>query len=175
MRDMKLPSWLEGANHITALKKAFGAWWNQVEFWMNLPLQNLDALTCDDFVLQLLAWQRDINRFENEPDSLYRNRVHFAPVNLINAGSKEGLFRIFDNLDIELVDTLERQTGVDWDIIFLRVVDSSMTSKPELMSFIIDAYGRTCRRYSYLIVDRVSMLTVVINADWQHTTDVATI
>lgn len=146
MIELKLPTWL-GGQVVSTLKIAAINWWSKVEGWINFPLNQMDADTCTPDILDLLAWQRDIDRFNKEPLWLYRRRVSFAVINARDAGSTNGLIRIFDRLDVGLLEIEERAEGRDWDIIILRLTDSQISDNPELLRVMIEMYGRTCRRY----------------------------
>ena len=171
MFKINLPVWLREKPHINALKNAFVTWWGKVQEWLSFPLLQQDAITCHPFILQLLAWQRDITRFRNEPELLYRLRVDSAILNVIDAGSQEGFFCIFERLGIQLNAVLERQPELEWDEVYLHIVDSEFTSQPELMQFITNVYGRTCRRYRFLLVEKTPPIYVhAIDAVWDQQT-----
>ncbi|MCZ7024177.1 phage tail protein, partial [Salmonella enterica] len=84
------------------------SWWEKVEGWLQWPLMQMNADTCHITVLDLLAWQRDISRFKDEPESLYRLRVKFAFINSVDAGSTVGLKRILQRLGVGYVEINER-------------------------------------------------------------------
>ena len=145
MIKLKLPFWLDG-KELNRLKTASQSWWNKVEGWLQWPLLQMDAETCHLTVLDLLAWQRDISRFKDEPESLYRLRVKFAFINAVDAGSTAGLKRILQRLGVGYVEIDERLPDRDWDVVLLRLSDSQLSQNPELMRVLIQQYGRTCRR-----------------------------
>jgi len=154
MIDIKLPFWLSNTDTgrlITAAK----TYWQRAEDAVSWPLTQLDALTCTLPMLDLLAWQRDITRFTNEPEDLYRKRVKYALINAQDAGSTAGFVRIFDRLGIGYVEIIERSDPVDWDVILLRVSDGQIAQAPALLTHIINQYGRTCRRYTLEILTPV--------------------
>nr|WP_269806323.1 phage tail protein [Pseudomonas alloputida] len=153
---MKLPFWLEG-KELSKLRDAAQAWWNQVETWMNWPLLQLDAETCHLTVLDLLAWQRDIQRFQGEPENLYRLRVKYAFINAVDAGSVAGTVRIFQRLGVGYVEIEERIDGVDWDVVRLHLSDGQLSANPVLLRVLIQQYGRTCRRYEFATITPVSL------------------
>jgi hypothetical protein len=149
MIRLKLPFWLGGVE-LAKLKESSQAWWEKVENWLQWPLQQMDAETCHPAVLDLLAWQRDITRFLNEPESLYRLRVKYAFINAVDAGSTAGLKRILRRLGVGYVEIEERMPDRDWDVVLLRLSDSQLSENPELMRVLIQQYGRTCRRYDFV-------------------------
>lgn len=149
--DIKLPSWLRGKEP-SALARAARKYWEVVFQWVTWPLRQFDALTCDEDILELLAWERDVARFNGEPLSLFRKRVAYAFVNAQDAGSVAGFAKIFERLEIGYIEQEERVPGLDWDIILIRVTDSQISENSDLMAEIIRKYGRTCRRYQYLVV-----------------------
>jgi hypothetical protein len=125
--------------------------------WLRWPLQQMDAQTCHLTVLDLLAWQRDITRFKDEPESLYRLRVKFAFVNAVDAGSTAGLKRILQRLGVGHIEIDERMPDRDWDVVLLRLSDSQLSENPELLRVLVQQYGRTCRRYDFVSITPVSL------------------
>lgn len=148
---IKLPIWM---NRGEPLKLAGAAvqYWERLYKWLQFPIMQFDPLTCDDRLLFLHAYQRDIKRLNNEPLSLYRKRIKYAYSNAADSGSVVGFKNIFQRLGIGTVQILERQHGYDWDIIILRLSDNQLTNNRELLTEIIRQYGRTCRRYFFEIV-----------------------
>jgi hypothetical protein len=143
---IKLPFWLGGVE-LTKLRDAAEAYWDKMEEVITWPLTQFDALTCSESILQLLAYQRDIKRFKDEPLELYRKRVAYAYVNAQDAGSKAGFIAIFERLGIGYLEVEERVDPVDWDVILLHLSDSQLSENIFLLQRIINKYGRTCRRY----------------------------
>lgn len=148
---MKLPSWMDKGEPAKLLR-ACRAFWLKVQDWVNWPLKQLDPLTCAVPLLNLLAYERDITRFNGEPLSLFRKRVAYAFVNARDAGSVAGFISIFERLGIGYVELLERQEGIDWDVILVRVTDNQISSNAQLLLEIIRQYGRTCRRYQFEVM-----------------------
>lgn len=161
---MKLPSWMSQGEP-AALMRACGVFWQKVTGWVTWPLQQFDPLTCAEPLLNLIAWERDISRFNGEPLELFRKRVAFAFVNASDAGSVEGFINIFQRLGIGYVELLERQPGIDWDVIQVRVSDSQLANNPDLMLEIIRQYGRTCRRYRFEVL---TVLGLRVRAGWDQ-------
>ncbi|MQU29538.1 phage tail protein [Pseudomonas helleri] len=162
MIKLNLPFWLDGPQ-LTKLKAAGQSWWDKVEGWLQWPLLQMDAETCHLTVLDLLAWQRDISRFKDEPESLYRLRVKFAFINAVDAGSTAGLKRILQRLGVGYVEIDERLPDRDWDVVLLRLSDSQLSQNPELMRVLIQQYGRTCRRYDFVTITPVSLRIVAVD------------
>ena len=146
MIEIKLPFWLD-ATETKKLVVAVQTWWERIEGWMQWPLTQLDADTCSLLMLDLLAWQRDIERFTGEPESLYRLRVKYALINAQDAGSKAGFIAIFERLNVGYVEIEERFDAVDWDIVRISFSESDLASDQVLIQKLITKYGRTCRRY----------------------------
>ncbi len=151
MIDIKLVFWFT-ADESTKLIKAAKTWWESVETWIRWPLTQMDALTASIGIVNLLAYQRDIQRFPEEPEELYRKRVKYALINAKDAGSKAGFTAIFERLGIGAVEILERVDEVDWDIVNLRMSDSQLSENTELLDHITQKYGRTCRRYELTVL-----------------------
>lgn len=131
------------------LAHATHTWWRRVYEWIVFPLAQIDADTCDEEMLSLLAYQRDIERFAGESLSLFRLRVKHAFPNAQDAGSVAGFDRIFARLGIGALQQLERQINYDWDVILLRINDEQLSRDNALMMRIVRQYGRTCRRYFF--------------------------
>lgn len=174
MLKLELPFWLGGAQ-MTKLQLAAQAWWERVEAWVQWPLLQLDAETCHPTILDLLAWQRDITRFGSEPESLYRLRVKYAFINAVDAGSTAGLKRILVRLGVGYVEIEERMPGRDWDVVLLRLTDSQLSQNPELLRVIVQQYGRTCRRYDFVTITRVTMFMAVADFNNDQQTLVASL
>ncbi|MDC0686158.1 phage tail protein [Mitsuaria sp. RG] len=163
MTPLKLPFWL-GGPELEKLKDAAQAWWMRVTDWMRWPLQQLDAETCHQTILDLLAWQRDITRFKGEPETLYRLRVKHAFINAVDAGSIAGLKRILVRLGVGKAEISERADDRDWDVVLLQLSDAQLALNPQLLRVLIQQYGRTCRRYDFITPTPVSLH--VIAADF---------
>ncbi|HEP0305455.1 TPA: Ig-like domain-containing protein [Providencia rettgeri] len=153
--DIKLPVWMNKGEPLT-LAHAAKIWWDRVYDWLTFPLAQIDVDTCDEQLLDLLAYQRDIERFPNEPLSLYRLRVKYAFVNSQDAGSVAGFVQIFKRLDIGKIQQLERQLQYDWDVIVLRINDEQLSRNNDLMMRLVRQYGRTCRRYFFDVLNHTT-------------------
>ena len=174
MIKLKLPFWLDG-KELNRLRTASQSWWDRVEGWLQWPLLQMDAETCHLTVLDLLAWQRDISRFKDEPESLYRLRAKFAFINAVDAGSTAGLKRILQRLGVGYVEIDERLPDRDWDVVLLRLSDSQLSQNPELMRVLIQQYGRTCRRYDFVTITPVSLRIVAVDFNDDQQTLVASL
>jgi len=159
-KRFELPVWIREGSEVNKLSNAFGEFWDKAESWIKTPLNQRDAETCHVYVLQLLAYQNDIDRFADEPDDLFRKRVKFAVKNARDAGSKDGFKHILERFDVPLYGQIERDPDKDWDVITLWLADSTLTQNPELGQYIIRHYGRTCRRYEFLVVDGLENTTL---------------
>lgn len=148
-------------------------WWEKVETGLRWPLTQVDPMTCTLDVLNLIAWQRDVERFGTEPLWLYRARVKYAHVNARDAGSIIGIKRIFTRLGVGYVEVDERMVGKDWDVITLRLTDGQLAQNGELLKVLIEKYGRTCRRYEFETINSVDIELATIEFDNSWTFDVA--
>lgn len=172
MINIKLPFWLS-ADETKKLITAATNWWQRAQDWVRWPLTQLDPLTATIAMVDLLAWQRDIQRFPEEPENLYRLRVKYALINAQDAGSKAGFIRIFERLGIGYLEIEERVDPVDWDVILLSLSDSQLGQNQELIERIITKYGRTCRRYQLVILTPITVSTPVFSNDVSYSYDVA--
>ena len=130
----------------------FGKWWDYVQSAVEFPFAILDEEKCSERILNLIAYQRDVELFENEPLELFRKRVKYAFVNAKDAGSKAGFIRIFERLGIGYVEIEERFDLTNWDVIKIRLSDSQLSKNIDLLNLIIRKYGRTCRRYTFEVI-----------------------
>ena len=173
MLKLSLPFWLDGIE-LAKLKTAAQSWWGKVEDWLRWPLLQLDAETCHQSVLDLLAWQRDIQRFHGESNRLYRLRVRYAFINAVDAGSTAGMVRIFERLGVGYVELEERVDGMDWDIILMHLSDTQLSENPVLLRVLMQQYGRTCRRYDFVTITPVTLGIVVADFNDDQQTLIAT-
>lgn len=164
LASMVLPSWMDRGEPQKLLKAA-RTFWAEAYGWITWPLRQFDPLTCHESILTLIAYDRDISRFKGEPLALFRRRVAYAFVNAADAGSVAGFINIFDRLGIGYVELLERQPGIDWDVILVRVTDSQIADNTQLMIQIIRQYGRTCRRYQFEVITSEHL---AIRAGWDQ-------
>ncbi|WP_442904095.1 Ig-like domain-containing protein [Hafnia sp.] len=144
--EIKLPTWMDKGEPLT-LAHASRRYWEKVHEWLTWPLAQIDIDTCAEPLLNLLAYQRNITRFNGESLPLFRLRVKHAFINAQDAGERAGFEKIFKRLEIGEVQTLERQLAYDWDVILLRINDEQLSRSNTLMMQLVRQYGRTCRRY----------------------------
>lgn len=144
---LKLPFWLSGYE-LSKLKDAAEAFWVELLALLEFCHKQLDEENCHLVVLNLLAWQRGVERLKDEPIDIFRLRVKYALVNAKDAGNAAGMKRIFKRLGLgNDIRIDERITGQDFDIVHLVLDDSLLASNVDLLLQIIQKYGRTCRRY----------------------------
>lgn len=164
LASMVLPSWMDKGEPQKLLKAA-QIFWADVYSWIAWPMRQFDPLTCNETILGLIAWDRDISRFSGEPLTLFRRRIAYAFANAADAGSVNGFIKIFERLGIGYVELRERQPDIDWDVILVRVTDSQIADNTELMIQIIRQYGRTCRRYQFEVITSEKL---AIRAGWDQ-------
>jgi hypothetical protein len=174
MIKLSLRFWL-GGTELAKLTAAAQSWWEKVEGWLRWPLLQLDADSCHLVMLDLLAWQRDITRFKDEPEALYRLRVKYAFINAVDAGSTAGMKRILQRLGVGYVEIEERMPDRDWDVVLLRFSDTQLSQNPELLRVLIQQYGRTCRRYDFVTITPVPFRIAVVDFNDDQQTLVASL
>ncbi len=177
--DINLPFWMDGRTLTESpepqepamLTNGLQSFWQRVRNWMMWPLTQSDPLTCSVDVLHLLAWERRITRFRDEPLWLYRKRVAYAFINAKDAGSTQGFINIFGRLGLPVLSVAERQPDKDWDVISIEL-DDTVIASGSLLATIIQDYGRTCRRYEYVSNKATALLLPVseCNNDYQTLT-----
>lgn len=148
MIEIKLPFWFNN-KEVSKVKSLFEKWWQIGLYLVSFPLQIFDVMTAPEWLVNLIAYQRDIERFKGEPLELFRKRVHFAYINAEEAGSVQGFKNIFQRLEIGEVELIERFDEVNWDVIRLKLTDDQIAKNNKLLTAIVRKYGRTCRRYEY--------------------------
>ncbi|UYV60083.1 hypothetical protein OH655_22580 (plasmid) [Pantoea dispersa] len=164
LAGLSLPTWMRRGEPEKLLKAA-RKFWALVYGWVTWPVGQFDPLTCTEPLLRLMAYDRDITRFNGEPLTLFRKRVAYAFINARDAGSVAGFISIFERLGIGYVELLERQPEIDWDVILVRVSDSQIADNAELLLQIIRQYGRTCRRYQFEVI---TSQPFTIRAGWDQ-------
>lgn len=168
-----LPVWMRKGEKVKAVKAAFDAWWDTVEGWIKTPLNQMNAETCSGVLLKYHAYQKDVTRFTDEPEDLFRKRVEYAEQNAMEAGSKAGFIQIFERLGIGYLELLEREDEENWDVVSLRLSDSQIAGNVDLLSYIIQQYGRTCRRYELTVLTPIEMTLGVFEVGHSWSLDVA--
>ena len=167
-----IPWWQDGSTISEEVKephflsKGVFAFFQMVWSWLLLPLRQMDALTCSENTLELMAWDRDIKRFEGEPLSLLRKRVKYAALNAKDAGSVAGFKRIFERLDIGIVAFKEREDAVQWDVCTIELTDGDISNNTKLVQTLIEQYGRTCRRYRFQVIYQTNLR--VASGEFSH-------
>ncbi|WP_051258214.1 phage tail protein [Desulfovibrio cuneatus] len=145
----KLSFWMDGAKNTVLARaaQAFFGWLGKAAFW---AVEQFDPMTCPEVLLDILSWQRGIDRYPGETDRFYRLRVLYAYINGVDAGSIDGWQRIFTRLELGPVGLEERVPGQDWDVIGIAVDDTKIPDVQNVLEIIINEYGRTCRRYRFI-------------------------
>lgn len=151
---IELPVWMN-KGEVGKLATTAYNWFSLLKDWALWPVKQLDPMTCSEPVLDLIAWQRDIQRFNTEPLDLYRLRVRHAYANARDAGSVAGFKKIFERLGIGYVEIEERIDGQDWDVIDIRLSDNQLADNSALLTVLVQHYGRTCRRYGWKVIDTI--------------------
>ncbi len=146
--NYSLSFWMHGP-YAQSLLSLFKTWWLKVKSWVSWPQQQFDPKVAALPIVDLLAWQRNIDRLPEEPEWLYRLRVKHAKANANDAGSVQGFQNIWRRLGLGELSIKERLEGREWDIIQLEVTENALSENEALLRDIIRLYGRTCRRYEY--------------------------
>lgn len=171
--EFKLPVWMN-SGEVGKLATASYNWFALLGEWGLWPLKQQDPMTCSEPVLNLIAWQRDIQRFKDEPLIIYRLRIKYAYANARDAGSVEGFKQIFQRLGIGYVEIEERMDGLDWDVVDIRLSDTQLAENESLLSVLIQHYGRTCRRYRWKVITNIPMEIQVVEFSNDNLTESVT-
>ncbi len=156
MIKLTLPTWAD-KGELSKLKAIAFTWFAKVQVWLDVVFLRHDELTCPVFILDLLAYERNVERFSNEPLALYRKRVKYAFINAQEAGTAQGLINIFKRLGLGDIKVNERASLYAWDVISIELDPNQIEANEELLRIILKNYGRTCRRYQF---ETVSILPV---------------
>lgn len=146
IKNVELPTWLQGKN-ATALAAAASIYWQQVESYLLWWIEQLDETQSALPILDLLAWERGINRLDGESVEIYSLRIKHAVANSEDAGFGIGMERIFKRLGFGYIEINERVDGFDWDMVEIAMIEDEFSENQELVKELIRQYGRTCRRY----------------------------
>jgi len=145
-KPIKPPFWLS-AGELQKYTRFLNRWYQQVKAWIAWPMDQIEVDTASLAIVDLLAWQRDIERFEGEPEWLYRKRVKFAEQNVLDAGSTAGLHAIWQRMGLGPLVIEERLEDRDWDVIRLTITELTLSQYPKLVDVVLKSYAITCRRY----------------------------
>ena len=170
--NLKLPWWMSGPE-LTKLKTAAQQFFQDLLKVAHWPLDQLDVRQAGEGIVRLIAWQRGIDRFTDEKLDMFRLRVFHAYANARDAGSVIGFERIFQRLALGPLQQKERLLNKDWDVIVLIVRDSVTAQNPEFMNWLIQTYGRTCRRYEWSVFSILTLSVKSATFDWDQQTHIA--
>ncbi len=174
--SIQLTFWQKGTKtkaDAQAMGDFINGWWEQCRTWTEFPLQVYDLSTAPLFIVDLKAWERDIERYTGEPETLYRNRVQYAYENAKDAGTKAGFERIWQRLELGNVEVQERIDGEDWDVVLVTVPAQQIADNPELLRLLIESYGRTCRRYYINTHNQTDAVAAIQTAHYDNAVHVA--
>lgn len=125
------------------------AWFELVSMWLKFSLTFTDIETIDISIVDLFAWQRDVDRIHYEPEWLYRKRVKYAYHNAKDAGTLAGFKRIWQRMGLGELVIYERIEDTDWDVIELEISGQTLADHAGLLRILIEKYGLACRRYRW--------------------------
>ncbi len=146
----KMPYWLaRPKSELDKLRQAAVIYWQRVADILAWPAKQLDPMTAELELVNLLAWERDITQIPNETELMYRTRVKYALQFAKGAGSKKGWYFMFEKLGTPWITIDERVSEADWDVVSLQLLDSDLAERKQLIDNICRQYGRTTRRYQY--------------------------
>lgn len=145
-QEIKISFWMAAGNTV-ALVKTLNRWFQYIRDLLHWPVQQYDLETAPLFIVDMIAEERDVQRYRGEPESLYRSRVINAYQNARDAGTVAGFKAIWARCGLGDCEIVERIPGEDWDIVQLWSDVQIIADNPELIRILIEKYGRTCRRY----------------------------
>ena len=171
---LKLPWWMSGPE-LSKIKTAAQDFFKALLTVAKWPLKQLDARHASEGIVRLIAWQRGIDRFTDESLKMFQLRVFHSYANAKDAGSVVGFERIFQRLELGYLEQEERQPNKDWDVIVLKVSNSVTARNPKFMNWLIQTYGRTCRRYDWTIITLIPMQVKTVTFDCDQQTLVSSL
>lgn len=145
---IKLRFW-QNKGQLNQIADVAEKWFTRVTEYLSWLNSQIDAETAPLELLDLLAWQRDIDRLPGEDETLYRKRVKYALANARDAGSKAGFARIWERLGLGTLIQTERFDAENWDVIRLQIDEFVFGKYAGLFDTLLEQYGRTCRRYQF--------------------------
>ncbi|TOO92251.1 hemolysin [Vibrio parahaemolyticus] len=167
--EINLRYWM-GRGGLAKFARAMRNYWEHVRAAFEMPLQQHDPLTAPMALVNILAWQREIERLGQEPEALFRIRVAHAYGFSRDAGTIAGWEDMFAKLGYPHITQDERLANMDWDVISLKIRDGDLTNVPKLLDTVIRQYGRTCRRYQYTSYVETPLAARSKNVEAQYAT-----
>ena len=171
---LKLHWWMSGPE-LGKVKTAAQDFFDDLMTVAKWPLNQLDVRQASEGIVRLIAWQRGIDRFSDENLKMFRLRVFYAYANAKDAGSAIGFERIFQRLELGYLEQEERLSNKDWDVIILNVSNSATAQNPEFMNWLIQTYGRTCRRYEWNVITVLTLAVKPTTFVWDQQTNIASL
>lgn len=162
--------WQKGGRTLAKIATIADLWYDRISEYLSWLNSQIDAETAPLELLELLAWQRDIDRLPGEDEVLYRKRVKYALSNAKDAGSRAGLERIWKRLELGEIVQTERFDQENWDVIRLEINEYVFGKYIGLFDTLLLQYGRTCRRYQWATRAPVSlgMRTFGVDCDVEY-------
>lgn len=156
----KLPHWLaKQGSELDKLRKAAVVFWERFCDLLAWQSQQLDPMTAELQLVHLLAWERDVDQLPEESEQMYRTRVKFALPFAKGAGSKAGWLDMFEKLNLTSINIVERYDVVNWDVIFVQLLDQELNDNKQLLTYLCRKYGRTTRRYELQTIASLTAFT----------------
>eukprot|EP00828_Plagiopyla_frontata_P044051 TRINITY_DN7068_c0_g1_i1.p1 TRINITY_DN7068_c0_g1~~TRINITY_DN7068_c0_g1_i1.p1 ORF type:complete len:205 (+),score=28.82 TRINITY_DN7068_c0_g1_i1:550-1164(+) len=171
VRDrIELKFWQDSGD-LTLIGTLADTFYDRVQERLDKLNRQIDADAAPIKMVELLGWERDIERFEGESDALFRKRVKYALLNAKDAGEKDGFEKIWSRLGLGEISQTERFDAENWDVIKLVVDETVFGEYMELLNVLIRQYGRTCRRYEFesWTANTVGVRTCHFDAEYFHT------
>jgi len=169
MITLKIPSWMAKWPFFQNLMVAFQAWWGLVQEWVFWPTKQVDPLTCEPFMLPLLAYKRKIRRLNGESETTFRLRISTAFQNASEAGTIGGLRNIFQRLNIPVVDIRHKVEGRHWAVVEIHMTNDMAAKHAELVQEIVVLYGKLCRSCELTVVTPTPLY--IRQANFTHSTN----
>ncbi|WP_417762171.1 phage tail protein [Shewanella sp.] len=171
----KLHYWLaKPGSELQKLRRAAVRFWQRVEAAFTWTTQQIDPMTAQLALVDLLAWERNVERIASETEWQYRTRVRYALPFAKGAGMTAGWLDMFEKLGMGHITINERVENIDFDVVILQLLDSDVGTNQDIINYICRRYGRTTRRYQYSTVTVQTHMLAAASFDYQSSFDVIT-
>ena len=172
LRD-NLPFWMRGPE-VLKLADALTTFFQKWEDWLNEITDQRNPDTCHYEALKLMAHDRGVDRLPGEAEATWRGRVKHAITAALRSGSLAGMEAILTAHGVSNFNVLERQPGIDWDIVLIELDPGALSgADTDTIGRIIERWGRVCRRYTLTHFEQLPLYLHPIYVDEQEMHEVA--
>lgn len=170
----KMHYWLaKPGSELQKLRRAAVRFWQRVSDAFSWATLQIDPMTAQLPLVDLLAWERNVERIVSETEWQYRTRVKYALPFAKGAGQTAGWLDMFDKLGMGHITINERVENIDFDVVILQLLDSDVGTNQDIINYICRRYGRTTRRYQYSTITLQTANCSTVTFDCHSSFDIA--